>query len=47
MGWEVGRRLDREGASIYLWLIHLDVQQKPTQHSKAIILQIFFKKREK
>ena len=35
---------------MYLWLIHADVWQKPTQHCKAIILQLkinlkkFFKK---
>ena len=49
-GWngvEVGGRLKREGTYVYLWLIHVDVWQKPTQHSKAIILKlkiyIFFK----
>ena len=40
MGWEVGRRLDREGTSIYLWLIHVYVWQNPTQYRKAIILQL-------
>ena len=25
---------------VYLWLIHVDVWQKPTQHCKAIILQL-------
>ena len=37
--WEVGggsRR--RDGA--YPRLVHADVQQKPTQHGKAIILQL-------
>ena len=33
---------------VYLWLIHVDVWQKPTQYCKAIILQLkmntFFKK---
>ena len=29
----------RKGAGVYLWLIHLDVWQKPTQFWKAIILQ--------
>ena len=29
-----------EGTYVYLWLIHVDVQQKPTQHCKAIILQL-------
>ena len=49
-GWdgvEVRGRLKREGTYAYLWLIHADVWQKPTQHSKASILQlkinIFFK----
>ena len=40
----VGGRLEKEGIYIYLWLIHV-VQQKPTQHYKAIILQ--FKKNTK
>ena len=32
-GWGVGGgRLKREGIYIYLWLIYVDVQQKPTQH---------------
>ena len=48
MGWEVGERFKREGTSVYLWLIHFDVWQKPTQYYKAIILQLkinnFFKK---
>ena len=40
MGWEVGGRFNREGTYIYLWLIHVDVWQKPTQYCKAIILQL-------
>ena len=46
MGWEVGGSLTREGTYVYLWLIHVDVWQKPTQYYKPIILQlkIFFKK---
>ena len=35
----VGWRLKREGAYVYLWLIHF-VWQKKTQHCKAIILQL-------
>ena len=31
---------------MYLWLIHIVVKQKPTQHCKAIILQLK-KKRQK
>ena len=37
---EVGGRFKREGTDAYLWLIRVDVWQKPTQHSKAIILQL-------
>ena len=37
-----------EGTCVYLWLIHVDIWQKPMQHCKAIILQLkvnnFFKK---
>ena len=40
MVWEVPRRFEREGTYAYLWLIHVDVWQKPTQHCKAIILQL-------
>ena len=32
------RRLKREGIYVYLKLIHVVVQQKLTQHCKAIIL---------
>ena len=37
----------REGTYVYLWLIHVDVWQKPTQLCQAVILQLkskFFKK---
>ena len=37
--WEVGGRFKRVGMCVYLWLIHVDVWQKPTQYCKAIILQ--------
>jgi len=40
MGWRVGRRAKREKTYIFLWLIHVDVWQKPTQYCKANILQI-------
>ena len=48
MGREVGWRFKREGTYVYLWLIHVDVWQKPTRFCKAIILQLKskFKKRE-
>ena len=38
--WKVGGRFKREGLYVYLWLTHADVWQKPTQHRKAIILQL-------
>ena len=38
--WEMGGYLQREGTYVYMWLIHADVKQKPTQYSKAIILQL-------
>ena len=46
-GWEEEGRFKREGTYVYLWLIHVDVGQKPTQHCKAIIFQlnINFKKK--
>ena len=39
IGWEVGGRLSREGTYVDLWLVHVDVWQKPTQCWKTIILQ--------
>ena len=33
---------DKPSLHVYLWLIHVDVWQKPTQHYKAIILQLNF-----
>ena len=35
-----------EGTQVYLWLIRVDVWQKPTQYCKAIILQLEEKKSE-
>jgi len=44
----VGGRFKKEGTYEYLWLIHVDVWQKPAQYCKAIILQLkFFKKLKK
>jgi len=40
MRWEVGGSLKREWTYVHLWLIHVDVWQKPTQQFKAIILQL-------
>ena len=34
----VGESFKREGTYVYLWLIHIDVWQKPTQYCKEIIL---------
>ena len=36
-------RFKREGMYVYLWLIHVDVWQKPTQCGKAIILPLKLK----
>ena len=30
-----GREVQEEGTYVYLWLIHVDVWQKPTQYYKA------------
>ena len=40
VGREVGRRLKWEETYVYLWLIHVDILEKPTQYCKAIILQL-------
>ena len=40
-GWDEGTvrgRLKREKIYVYLWLIHVNVWQKPIQYYKAIIL---------
>ena len=37
MGWEGA---SRGKGYVYQWPIHVDVWQKPTQHCKAIILQL-------
>ena len=39
MGWEVGVDFKRVGTYVYLWLIDVDIWQKPIQNCKAIILQ--------
>ena len=44
--WEVGGRLKKERMYVYLWLIHFDVWQKPTQYCKVIILQLKIKKKK-
>ena len=40
MGWEVGVDFKRVGTYVYLWLIDVDIWQKPTEYCKAIILQL-------
>ena len=40
MGREMGGRFKRKGIYVYLWLIHVEVGQKPTKFYKAIILQL-------
>jgi len=40
MGREVRGRFKREGTHVYLWLIHADAWQKPTQCCRTIILQL-------
>ena len=40
MVWGVEARFKREGTYVYLWLIHIVVCQKPTQHHKAVIIQL-------
>ena len=42
-GWDRpggGREVQEAGVQVYIWLIHIDVWQKPTQYCKAIILQL-------
>ena len=39
-GGRVGGRLQRERIYVYLRLMHIAVQQKLPQHSKAIIIQL-------
>ena len=46
MRWEVGGRAKREETYVYLWLIHVDIWQKPAQYCKAIILQLKMNKKQ-
>ena len=39
-GWEMGGRFMREGIYVYLWLTHVDVQQKSTQYCRTVICQL-------
>jgi len=45
MGW--GGWFKREGTYVCLWLIHVDVGQKPTKFCKAIFLQLKNKLKKK
>ena len=46
-GWgAVGREPQEGGDVLYLWLIHTVVQQKPTQHHKATVLQLKSKNKQ-
>ena len=36
----MGRRFEREGTWVYLWLVLVGVKRKATQYCKAIILQL-------
>ena len=40
MGWEKGGGIKREGTYVYLWLIHVDIWQKPTQYCKESMIQL-------
>ena len=45
MAWEMGERFKGEETYVYLWLIHVDVWQKPTKFCKSIIPQLKTKKK--
>ena len=47
IGRKMGERLKGEGIYVYLWLIHVDVWQKPTKFCKAVILQLKNNNRKK
>ena len=36
----MGGRFKREKTYLYIWLVRIDIWQTPTQHCKAIILQL-------
>ena len=38
-----GREIQKEGISVYLWLIHVEVRQKTTKFCKAVNLQLRYK----
>ena len=45
MGCEVGERFKKKGTYVYLWVVQVDVWQKPIQYCKAIILQLKINKK--
>ena len=45
-GWGFGS-LKREGINIYMEVILVVVQQKPTQHCKAIVIQLKINEKKK
>ena len=45
LGRYLGGRFKNEGTYVYLWLIHVDIWQKPIQCCKAIILQLKISKK--
>ena len=47
MEWKVRGRLKMKGTYVYLWLIHVDIWQKPTQHCKESLLQLKIDKLKK
>ena len=47
MDWKVSRRLKMKGIYVYLWLIHVDIWQKLTQHCKETFLQLKIDKLKK
>ena len=36
----LGRKVHNEGTYVYLWLIYVDIWQKPTQDCQTIIVQL-------
>ena len=44
VGWGGRREGVSKGIYVYLWLIHVEVWQKPTQYGKAIIFQLVINK---
>lgn len=40
MGWDAGGRFQRETTHVCLWLMCAKLRPKPTQHCKAITLQL-------